>query len=47
MSGESALDKAAVKAAVESNGLKLASAELQTRQKAQRELRYDFTTPST
>lgn len=46
--GEKAeLDKEAVQKAIEKKGLKLASAEKVTRQKAQRELRYEFSKPST
>lgn len=47
MSEKAELDKEAVKAAVEKKGLKVASAEKVTRQKAQRELRYGFAKPST
>lgn len=45
MSGESALDTEAVRAAVEQQGLKLAGAEKVRRQKAQRELRFAFSAP--
>lgn len=47
MSEKADLDKEAVKAAVEKKGLKIGSVEKVTRQKAQRELRYGFSKPST
>lgn len=46
MNEKADLDKEAVRAAVEQGGLKLASAEKVTRQKAQREIRYAFAKPS-
>lgn len=47
MSEKADLDKEAVQKAVEKGGLKVASAQKVTRQKAQREIRYEFSKPST
>ena len=43
----SGLNKETITAALKENRLDLASAEEVTRQRAQREISYDFTTPST
>jgi len=47
MSEKAELDKEAVEKAVQKKGLKVTTAEKVTRQKAQRDLRFEFSKPST
>lgn len=47
MSGDAVLDEAAMKKAVEKGNLKVATVNKVRRQKAQRDLRFSFSKPST